>query len=78
VSWTIGITRLGRLAAIGGVGREDAVGERPEPAALGLVGDHGRSHRQPPEDDVRVGTEVVKPRGVALVAQLRGDDRHPL
>src|SRR4051794_2323946 len=64
--------------AVGGIAGKDAVGQRPQPPALRLVGHHPGPERLAAEDDVGVGPQVVKPRRVLREAELRRDDRHPL
>src|SRR6476661_6783679 len=61
------------VATVRGVWGEDVVSEPPQPLAFSLVLNHGRSHRQAAERDVRVGQQVVKPRRMMRGAGLRGD-----
>ena len=63
------------FSAVRRVGREDTVGEGPDPVALGLIADDRRVHGDATERDVGVGSEIVEPRRVLLGTGLRGDDR---
>src|SRR5262249_54731552 len=64
----------GSVAPIAREGGEDTVGELPEPVALGLVLDDGRVHRDPAEDEVRMGSQVVIPGRVSRAARVRRHD----
>ena len=64
-----------RFSAVGRVGREDTVGERPNPVAFSLIADDRCVHGDATESDVGVGSEVVEPSRVLLGASLGGDDR---
>ena len=75
------LARRGELAGVSmvrRVGREDTVGERPQPVALSFIANHRRPHGDITEPNVGVGSKIVEPRRVPFVAGLRGDDRDPV